>query len=100
MGLRMCFFASSKKSDDDHLDHRTLSTPFTRDDDKTSSEEREKAKTFEEGVSRTGSIGIWREYDDDNDDGARDRVRRVSRQLLSQGMYNIRFSFCLLSLSL
>ena len=53
--------------------------------------------TFDEGVS--SGIGIWRDFDDDFDDfddGARDRVRRVSRQLLSQGMYNIRFfPFCL-----
>ena len=38
-------------------------------------------------------IGIWR--DDFDDDGARDRVRRVSRQLLSQGIYNIEVFLCL-----
>ena len=63
------------------------------DDDDDDDDEEKKANTFdEEGVSRTGSIGrIWREYDDDDDYGARDRVRRVSRQLLSQGRE--RFSF-------
>ena len=54
---------------------------------------KKKANNFE-GVSSRIGIGIWRDFDDD-DDGARDRVRRVSRQLLSQGIYNIEVFLCL-----
>ena len=58
-------------------------------------EDDEEKKANFEGVSSRIGIGIWRDFD--NDDGARDRVRRVSRQLLSQGRFSF-FDFFFVSL--